>query len=207
MTTSRATVKPSYFDAMYHAAADPWGLASRWYERRKYAITVALLPGERYGRAFEPGCSIGVLTGMLAQRCGDLLSCDGAPPAVAAAQARTRHLPNVTVERRRIPRDWPPGAFDLIVFSEFLYYFGDRDLGDVVDHGMAALRPGGTLLAVHWRHPVAEHSRDGDDVHRVLAARPGLARLVSHWEPDFAAEIYIRTERKPVSVAQATGLA
>jgi SAM-dependent methyltransferase len=205
--TSRATVKPSYFDAMYRGAADPWGLESRWYERRKYAITVALLPGERYDRAFEPGCSIGVLTSMLGQRCGTLLSCDGVSAAVAAAQARTRHLPSVTVERRRIPQEWPPGEFDLIIFSEFLYYFGDRDLGDVLNLGVTALRPGGTLLAVHWRHPVAEHSRDGDDVHQVLAARPGLARLVSHWEPDFAAEIYIRTEGKPVSVAQATGLA
>lgn len=207
MVTSRATVKPSYFEAMYRAAADPWGLESRWYERRKYAITVALLPCERYHRAFEPGCSIGVLTSMLAERCADLLSCDGAQAAVAAARARTGHLPNVTVERRRIPQDWPAGEFDLIVFSEFLYYFGDRDLGDVVDLAVAALRPGGTLLAVHWRHPVAEHAREGDDVHRVLAARPGLARLVSHWEPDFAAEIYIRTEGKPMSVAEATGLA
>lgn len=205
--TSRATVESSYFDAMYQAAADPWGLESRWYERRKYAITVALLPRERYDRVFEPGCSIGVLTSMLAQRSAALLSCDGAPAAVAAAQERTRHLPNVSVERLRIPEDWPPGEFDLIIFSEFLYYFGDRDLGEVIDLAITALRPGGTLLAVHWRHPVAEHARDGDDVHRALAARPGLAQLVSHWEPDFAAEVYIRTDGKPMSVAQATGLA
>jgi SAM-dependent methyltransferase len=205
--TSRATVESGYFDAMYQAAADPWGLESRWYERRKYAITVALLPRERYDRVFEPGCSIGVLTSMLAQRSAALLSCDGAPAAVAAAQERTRHLPNVSVERRRIPEDWPPGEFDLIIFSEFLYYFGDRDLGEVIDLAITALRPGGTLLAVHWRHPVAEHARDGDDVHRALAARPGLAQLVSHWEPDFAAEVYIRTDGKPMSVAQATGLA
>jgi SAM-dependent methyltransferase len=205
--TSRATVQSSYFDAMYQAAPDPWGLESRWYERRKYAITVALLPRERYDRAFEPGCSIGVLSSMLAERCAALLSCDLVPAAVAAARERTRHLPNVTVERRRIPEDWPSGEFDLIIFSEFLYYFGDRDLGQLVDLAVTALRPGGTLLAVHWRHPVAEHARDGDDVPRVLAARRGLARLVSHWEPDFAAEIYIRTEGEPVSVAQATGLA
>ncbi len=205
--TFRATVKPSYFDAMYHAAADPWGFESRWYERRKYAISIALLPRERYDRAFEPGCSIGVLTGMLAQRCAALLSCDGAPAAVGAARARTRHLPGVRVERRLLPDDWPPGEFDLIVFSEFLYYFGDGDLEKVLDLGEAALSPGGTMLAVHWRHPVPEYPRDGDDVHRALAARAGLARLVSHQEPDFTAEIYIRTDGTPMSVAQATGLA
>ena len=59
---------------------------------------------------------------------------------------------------------------------------------------------------MHWRHPVADYPRSGDDVHQALAARPGLARLVSHQEPDFLAEVYIRTDATPVSVAQATGL-
>ena len=53
----------------------------------------------------------------------------------------------------------------------------------------------------------AHYPRSGDDVHRVLAARPGLARVVRPTEPDFLAEIYIRTDSVPVSVAQATGLA
>jgi hypothetical protein len=91
------------------------------------------------------------------------------------------------------------------VFSEILYYFGDRDFAQVLGRGVGALRPGGTLLVVHW-HPVADHPRSGDDVHRVLAARPGLAKLVSHQEPDFLAEIYTRTDGEPVSVARATGL-
>ena len=70
----------------------------------------------------------------------------------------------------------------------------------------SALEPEGTLLAVHWRHPVADYPRSGDDVHQVLAECPGLARLVRHDEPDFLAEVYIRTEGTPVSVAEATGL-
>ncbi len=73
-----------------------------------------------------------------------------------------------------------------------LYYFAGADLGQVLDRGAAALRPGGPLLAVHWRHPVADYPRGGDDVHRVLAAQPGLARLVGHTEPDFIAEVYQR---------------
>src|SRR6202042_172938 len=142
------------------------------------------LPGRHYAEAFEPGCSIGVLTEMLAPRCGHLLSCDIADAAVQAAAHRTRNLPQVRVERRVLPRDWPPGQFDLIVLSEFLYYFcADLDL--VLDLAVAALRDGGSLLAVHWLHPVAEYPRSGADVHRQLAARPGLARLVAHAEPDF----------------------
>jgi SAM-dependent methyltransferase len=204
--TSTATLGAGYFEQMYQAAADPWGFESRWYERRKHAISAALLPAERYRSAFEPGCSIGVFSEMLAPRCVHLLSCDLALAAARAAAARLRHLPQVQVEQRQLPHDWPRGQFDLLVFSEFLYYFGDEDLPRVLDLGAAALEPGGTLLAVHWRHPVAEHPRSGDEVHAELAAYPGLARLVSHTEPDFLAEVYIRTDQAPQSVAQATGL-
>ncbi len=201
------TLPGDYFDAMYEAASDPWGFQDRWYEQRKYAISLAQLPERRYRNAFEPGCSIGVLTAMLAGRCDRLLSCDVAEAAVRAAARRTRDLPQVRVERRQLPRQWPAGRFDLILFSEILYYFGDDDLDQVIQHAVRALEPGGTLLAVHWRHPVADYPRSGDDVHQALAARPGLARLVRHQEPDFLAEVYIRTDATPVSVAQATGLA
>jgi SAM-dependent methyltransferase len=205
--TAPVTLPGDYFDAMYEAASDPWGFEDRWYEQRKYAISLAQLPERRYRNAFEPGCSIGVFTAMLAGRCDRLLSCDVAEAAVRVAARRTRDLPQVRVERRQLPRQWPAGHYDLIVFSEILYYFGDGDLDQVIKHAVLALQPGGTLLAVHWRHPVADYPRSGDDVHQALAARPGLARLVRHEEPDFLAEVYIRTDTTPVSVAQATGLA
>jgi cyclopropane fatty-acyl-phospholipid synthase-like methyltransferase len=205
--TAPVTLGAGYFDAMYAAAADPWGFEERWYEQRKYAISLAQLPSARYRSAFEPGCSIGVLTRQLAARCDAVLACDVAAAAVDATRTRTRDLARVRVERRDMARQWPPGRFDLIVFSEILYYFGDQDLRQVLASATAALEPEGTLLAVHWRHPVTEYPRSGDDVHRVLAAQPGLARLVRHAEPDFLAEVYIRTDGAPVSVAQATGLA
>jgi len=205
--TAQVTLPAAYFDAMYRAASDPWGFEDRWYEQRKYATSLAMLPAARYRSALEPGCSIGVLTRLLAGRCDALLSCDLAAAAVRAAARRTRDLPHVRIEQRDIPGQWPPGRFDLIVFSEILYYFGDHDLEQVLKNAVAALEPEGTLLAVHWRHPVADYPRSGDDVHRALAAQPGLARLVRHTEPDFLAEVCLRTEGAPVSVAQATGLA
>jgi SAM-dependent methyltransferase len=126
--TQRATLGAGYFDGQYAATPDPWGFTSRWYERRKYAISVALLPAERYRSGFEPGCSIGVLTSMLAARCGTLLACDMASSAVAAAARRTAPFPQVRVEQRALPGGWPGGRFDLVVFSEMLYYLGDEDL-------------------------------------------------------------------------------
>jgi cyclopropane fatty-acyl-phospholipid synthase-like methyltransferase len=206
LEAGRTTLPSGYFDAMYEAAGDPWGFEDRWYERRKYAISVALLPAEHYHSAFEPGCSIGVFTEWLAPRCDALLSCDVAATAVQAAAQRTEHLPQVRVEQRDFSGQWPPGRFDLIVLSEILYYLGDHDLQQVLDNATAALQANGTLLAVHWRHPVADYPRSGDDVHRLLGAQPGLGRLVAHAEPDFLAEVYLRTDGSLISVAQATGL-
>jgi hypothetical protein len=41
-------LRDAYFDRMYDDTDDPWQLSTRWYERRKYAITLALLPDRRY---------------------------------------------------------------------------------------------------------------------------------------------------------------
>ncbi len=200
------TVDADYFRERYAASPDPYRLAERWYEARKYALTVALLPRERYAAAFEPGCSIGVLTAALAPRCDSLLACDVVPDAVASARARTAGLPGVRVEQRAIPREWPPHSFDLVVFSELLYYFDDADLDRVLRLGIGALRPGGQLLAVHWRYPAPSHLRTGDGVHQVLAAHAGLARLAHYRDPDFTAEVYTRAGGDVRSVAQAEGI-
>jgi SAM-dependent methyltransferase len=199
------TVDAGYFRDCYAASPDPYGLAERWYEARKYAITVALLPRQRYGAAFEPGCSIGVLTALLASRCDSLLACDVVPDAVASARARTAGLPGVRVERRAVPGGWPPHSFDLIVLSELLYYFDDADLDEVLRLATGSLRPGGHLLAVHWRHP-APHPRTGDEVHMQLAAHAGLARLAHYHDADFTAEVYTRADGDLRSVAQAGGI-
>jgi SAM-dependent methyltransferase len=200
------TLDAGYFRKRYATSPDPYGLAERWYEARKYAITVALLPRPRYGGVFEPGCSVGVLTAMLAARCDSLLACDAVPDAVASARARTAGLPGVRVERREVPGDWPAQSFDLVVFSELLYYFDDADLGQVLGLGIGSLRPGGQLLAVHWRHPAPDHPRTGDEVHQDLAAQAGLARLARYRDPDFTAEVYARADGDLRSVAQAGGI-
>jgi SAM-dependent methyltransferase len=200
------TVDPGYFRDCYAASPDPWGLADRWYEARKYAISVALLPREHYDSAFEPGCSIGVLTTRLAPRCGVLLSCDAIEDAVASARERTAALPGVRVEHRLIPRDWPEGQFDLIVFSEILYYFDDADLDQVLRLAVGALRPGGHLLAVHWRHPASHHPRTGDEAHEALAGHGALVQLARYRDPDFAAGVFTHAGGDSRSVAQASGL-
>lgn len=204
------TLPAAYFDQMYAAAEDPWGFTSRWYEQRKYALTLAALPEPRYASGFEAGCSIGVLSSLLAGRCDRLLSCDVSSDAVKRATERLADLPDVTVEQRRLPEQWPEGSYDLVVLSELLYYFGDRDLDAVLSLATTAVAPGGTLVAAHWRHVVADYPQTGDLVHEALASRAeGLVRLVRHVEADFLLDVYTRPrsdEGSTPSVATRAGL-
>ena len=149
---------------------------------------------------------IGVLTAQLASRCDGLLACDAVADAVATARARTPGPPGVLIAQKVIPREWPARAFDLIVFSELLYYFDDADFKQVLQRGIGALRPDGHLLAVHWRHPAPHHPRTGDEVHASLARHPQLERLARYSDPDFAAEVYTRADGDLRSVAQAGGI-
>ncbi|MFK0173479.1 class I SAM-dependent methyltransferase [Streptomyces sp. NPDC090306] len=182
----------SYFDEMYRGAEDPWHLAERWYEHRKYDLTVASLPRRRYRSCFEPACSVGELTLRLAERCDRVLACDRVAPAVETARARTAGLPQVTVARHVLPGEWPEGSFDLVVLSELLYYFDEPTRDEVLARAVDALEPAGTLVAVHWNHPVPEHLATGDELAPVLAALPGLARVVDHREDDFVLQVFER---------------
>lgn len=195
-----------YFEDLYSTATDPWGFATRWYEHRKYACALAALPHARYRRGYEPGCSIGVFTEHLAARCDTLLATDVAQTPLRSARDRLARLPQVEIERRATPEDWPPGRFDLIVISELGYYLDATDLRQLWAATTHALEPGGTLLAVHWRHFVAGYPHTGDDVHAALARQPGLGRLVEHVEEDFRLEVYLRTPPAARSVATQTGL-
>jgi SAM-dependent methyltransferase len=200
------TLPAEYFDAMYARSPDPWSFRDRWYEERKRDLTLAALPARRYGRVLEPGCSIGLLTQALAGRCDALLALDTSEAAVASARAALTEHPHVRVETRVLPCGWPRGepSYDLVVLSEVGYYFDAADLATVVDLAVRSLAADGTLLACHWRHPVADYPLSGDDVHAAIARRPELHRVVRHEEPDLLLEVF--TVGAQPSVAAREGL-
>ncbi len=198
----------SYFDDLYAQRADPWGFADRWYEQRRYQLTLAALPRRRYRSGYEPGCSIGVLSAQLATRCDRLLSADLVPAAVEATRARLAGHPHARAERHRIPQDWPAGPFDLIVLSELLYYLTDDELTEALDAVRRTLSPGGDLVVVHWRRPAAEHRHTGDAVHHRLADAPGLVHTGGYCDEDFRLGLYTRADSASLarSVAQLDGI-
>jgi LmbE family N-acetylglucosaminyl deacetylase/protein-L-isoaspartate O-methyltransferase len=191
------------FDRTHARRADPWRVTTRWYERRKRALTVASLPRERYGRVLEVGCSIGVLTGDLAPAADRLLALDVSSVAVQAARERLANLPHVTVDQADAAADYPEGTFDLVVLSEVGYYLAPDAFGRLVDAIVDGLAEDGDVVACHWLQPEGDFRQGADDVHARLAGDPRLHRVSHHVEDDFVLDVF---SRDPRSVAQRTGL-
>jgi hypothetical protein len=187
----------AYFEGLYERSADPWRLATRWYETRKYMLTMASLPRRRYRRGFEPACSIGLLTAMLAERCDTLLATDSVMDAVRTTRDRLADHHHVDVVQMRVPGAWPAGTFDLIVLSEFCYYLTPHELALLVRRSAGALEADGALIAVHWRHPIEGFPLTGDAVHTMLKADARLERTAQYEEPDFLIDVFTRSRLVP----------
>jgi SAM-dependent methyltransferase len=195
----------AYFDQAYARAEDPWQLSTRWYEQRKYAITAAMLPNPRYRHAFEPGCSIGTLTALLAQRCDRVVAVDVADAAVRSADLRLREAgcrDRVTLSRLSIDAAWPAGPFDLLVLSEVAYYLDAENLARVLGRECARLAPDANVVAAHWRHPVADYPLSGDAAHEVIVGTPGLTTLGRYRDNDVVIEVFATGDGRSVAARE-----
>ncbi|AKC40257.1 Nodulation protein S (NodS) [Mycolicibacterium phlei] len=200
-------VPDNFFNEMYAISDDPWQLAQRWYEQRKYAITMAMLPRLRYRHVFEPGCSMGVLTEQLAARCEWVTAIDLVGSALESARARIarRGLSDrVSFHRQSLDSRWPAEDFDLVVLSEVAYYLDAAMLRDVLDRELGQMREGTTILAAHWRHAVAEYPLTGDEANRLIGATVGLHHAAGYRDDDVAIDVFVIGQVP--SVAAATGV-
>lgn len=183
----------THFEALHAGSADPWRYADSWYESRKRALTLAMLSRPRYRQAFEPGCSVGVLSEALAGRCDSLLCWDASPSAVGHARQRLAAHPHVTVAQRELRESALPGGFDLIVFSELGYYLAPATLQKTIRALERALSDDGELIACHWRHPLDDGFASGDHIHEQLHAGLSLAHVSGLVERDFRLDLWSST--------------
>lgn len=183
----------SYFDSMYEASSDPWNLANRWYEERKYAITMAVLPSQRYRHAVELGCSVGTVTQRLVGRCDRVTAVDVSAAALDTTDRRLREAglrETVTLVRGSLDDPWPTGPFDLVVLSEVCYYLSADLLAEVLRRECPRLAPDAVVVAAHWRHPVDDYPMTGDEATAVIAATPGLVSVGTYRDADVVIEVY-----------------
>ena len=150
MTRASDTLPAAYFDALYASDPDPWKFATSPYEREKYALTLAALPKARYASALEVGCSIGVLTRDLALRCERLLAIDAAAAPLREARTRCADRRTARFAKKFAPRQWPGGAFDLIVLSEVVYYLSASDVRWLASRVTGSLCGEATVVLAHW---------------------------------------------------------
>ncbi len=170
------------FDDLHTSSDDPWGVESRWYEERKRALLLALLPRRRFRSAWEAGCSVGVLTRALAARCDEVVGTDRSAAALAIAE---RHVTaGVSFEHREVTTPWADRAFDLVVVSEVGYFLSPRDLDRLLDVVADALADDGVVLLGHWRHEIEGWPLDGPQVHERFLADPRWTRLATYADDD-----------------------
>jgi protein-L-isoaspartate O-methyltransferase len=181
----------SYFDRIYAAADDPWGFETRWYEDRKYALTLAALPRQRYERAFEPGCAFGVLSERLAPRCDALIASELVSQVAERARRRLKDFAHVQVETAAIPDFWPSGRFDLIVLSEVVYYLTEAGAHELLARLAESTAEHAHVIGVHYRG-VTDYPMTGDAAQTVLRSSACLKSLARYEEELFALELFER---------------
>ena len=182
-----------YFTGMYDGSPDPWGFDDRWYEQRKFAITMASLPKQRYRRAVEPGCSNGALTERLATRCDALTAFDFVDEAVARCCERMASDPSVEVLVESFPAYWPPGTGDLVVWSEVAYYLSGESADAALAGAEAWLEPGGHLVAVHYTG-TTNYPRTGHEIAPWLDGAGFLERRCRHVDDEFELGVWERRD-------------
>jgi SAM-dependent methyltransferase len=171
---------PAFFEEKYRENADPWDFSHSAYELGRYDAIINAIAHRTYRWAFEPGCSIGVLTERLAAYCGTVDAIDFSPTAIMQAQRRCAHLHNVEVRCAALPDGVPAKNFDLLVLSEIGYYFTPQAWQQISSTLVDSIAQGATVLAAHWLGHSQDHCISGDEVHEILLAHPKL--LVDHSE-------------------------
>jgi len=168
--------RAAVFDGLHAADPDPWDAATSGYEREKFAATLAALPRRRFARALDVGCSAGVLTKRLAERCAAVTAVDVSAVALSAARRRCAGRP-VSFACGEVPDFWPRGRFDLVLLSEVLYFLEPEEVRRVARRTARSLGPSGTAVTVNWRGP-CDLSLDGDAAADIFAAE--VAGRVRH---------------------------
>ncbi len=165
---------PAFFEAKYQETKDPWNFAADPYELSRYDAIIHAISHRRYRRAFEPGCSIGVLTERLAAHCEEVDAVDFSPSAAALAKARCAHLPNVNVRCEAFEPGLIAPDVDLLVLSEIGYYFEADKWEEMCAAMVRTIAPGVTVVAAHWLGYSEDHRISGNTVHEVLLSHPQL---------------------------------
>ncbi len=117
-------------------------------------------------------------------------------------RARTSAIGHIEVRQAWLPDEWPHEQVDLIVLSEMGCYLNAASLATLAERVRTSLLPRSTVLACHWRQPIAGCALTGDDVHDSLQRGLALPRMSSYVDDDLRLDVWSLDAR---SVAELEG--
>lgn len=184
-------------EAVYAASPDPWASASLkyQYQRRKYEVLASLVPPQRFRRALDLGCGLGLLSCHLASRADTVLGVDIAPSAVAQARVLHAALPNLQFEVHDILDMHPSlnSSFDFVAVADVLYYLSPLDdvlLKSIVTRIAGLLTPGGIcMLANHYFFRADPESRRSRRIHDAFTWSSCFTKQAEHRRPFYLATL------------------
>jgi 2-polyprenyl-3-methyl-5-hydroxy-6-metoxy-1,4-benzoquinol methylase len=187
MTESRDA---GHFERLYQSNPDPWRFKTSPYEQAKYARTLSALGDRRFQSGLEVGCSIGVLTQRLGHRCDRLLGVDIVEDPLQQARSRCANQPHVRFQRMGVPTDWPDQQFDLIVFSEVLYFLSPADIDHCVHRVRTSAVPKQIVVLVNWLGPTDDPTPGNMAADRfITAAADSLSITIQERHKDYRLDV------------------
>jgi len=115
---------PTSLERQFLLSEDPWHFATSSYERRRFAIMLALVQSVPHARILEVGCAEGHFTQHLL-RLGEVTAIDLSPTALARARQRAPGATYLCLRLEDLPA--VEARYDVIVCGEVLYYVADLD--------------------------------------------------------------------------------
>lgn len=199
------TTRAETFDRMYAGHEDPWRFEGSWYETRKRSLALAALPHQALGRVLEIGPATGLVTVELARRADAVVAMDVSAQAALRTSRRVAGAglgERVQVIASAVPAHWPEGELDTVVVSEVGYFMTADEWRTTLTQAQRSLAADGTLLLVHWMHPVDGWALDGRAVHDIASNHLDLDRGTTVSDPDFEIVVYRRPGALSVAAAE-----
>ena len=169
--------KPQLVNQFFDEGGDPFGFDVNPDEQIKFRRTIEVCGEGDLGRVLEIGCAVGTFTELIAPRTTDLLAIDVSEAAILQAKKRLGDDPDVHLESRTLPADFPEGPFDLIIASDVLYYLTVDELETCLGLIEERLAPGGALVAVHYI-PRVGTLLNGNELHDFLTEHTTMSHTL-----------------------------
>ena len=143
---------------------DPWHYDTVAFHSVRLRVVVDSIPQKPFVRGLELACSEGRMTRLLASRVRTLVATDIAAEAIRRAREHCSGLQNVEFLVGDVRGELPPGMFDLVLCSDFLYYLSLPELRSLLRRIETGLRKGGCFVAAAFSADEARLPSRFDDV-------------------------------------------